>query len=141
MKCKLPGLSAQQELQNATPSYLVRVVKAQYKPIRRPYLLLTLSVLEPAECAGMRIVGQIDCRPKSLWKLNWFLRDFSYDPSLLFDDEIDEKALARLEGVVRIAKRAGSQSKSVVFDAFAPAHTWKAAGQPVIPTHKKELAS
>jgi hypothetical protein len=141
MKCKLPGLSSQQELQNATPSYLVRVVRAQYRPTRRPYLLLTLSVIEPADCMGMRIVGQIDCRPKSLWKLNWFLRDFSYDPSLLFDDDIDEKALARLEGVVRIAKRAGSQSKSVVFDAFAPAHTWRAAGQPVVSLHKKELAS
>jgi hypothetical protein len=141
MKCKLPGLSAQQELQNTAPSYLVRVVKAQYRPTRQPYLLLTLSVIEPADCTGMRIVGQIDCRPKSLWKLNWFLRDFSYDPSLLFDDEIDEKALARLEGVVRIAKRAGSQSNSVAFDAFAPAHTWRAAGQPVISLHKKELAS
>ena len=141
MKRKLPGLSSQEELQNAAPSYLVRVVKAQYHAIRRPYLELTLSVVEPTDCAGMRIVGQIDCRPKALWKLNWFLRDFSYDPSLLFDDEIDEKALARLEGVVRIAKRAGSQSESVVFDAFAPAHTWRAAGQPVISLHKKEIAS
>jgi hypothetical protein len=141
MKCRLPGLSSQEQLQNAAPTYLVRVVRAQYRPIRRPYLQLTLSVVEPAECAGLQIVGQIDCRPKSLWKLNWFLRDFSYAPSLLFDDEIDEKALARLEGVVRIAKRAGSQSKSVVFDAFAPAHSWRAAGQPFISLHKKELTA
>jgi hypothetical protein len=36
-----------------------------------------------------------------LWKLSWFLRDFVYDPELLGREEIDEKALFGLRGIVK----------------------------------------
>jgi hypothetical protein len=41
--------------------------------------------------------------PRALWKLRWFLRDFGYDTVLLSRDEIKEKALVGLRGVVRVA--------------------------------------
>lgn len=37
--------------------------------------------------------------------LGWFLRDFVYDPELLSRDQVDEKALKNLRGVVRTTHR------------------------------------
>jgi hypothetical protein len=37
------------------------------------------------------------------WKLNWFLRDFGYDAELLERDEVDEKQLVGLRGVIKIS--------------------------------------
>jgi hypothetical protein len=36
-------------------------------------------------------------------KLGWFLRDFLYDPELLAHEQVDEKALPGLRGVVKIS--------------------------------------
>jgi len=58
--------------------------------------------LEPKPLAGNRFTGRLYCTPKALWKLNWFLRDFGYDPELLGRDEIDDKNLVGLCGVVKI---------------------------------------
>jgi hypothetical protein len=35
--------------------------------------------------------GRLLCTAKALWKLGWFLRDFTHDPELLGRDEVDEK--------------------------------------------------
>ena len=40
---------------------------------------------------------------KAIWKLGQFLRDFLYDPELLSQDEVDERALCGLTGVVKIS--------------------------------------
>src|SRR3974377_58781 len=40
--------------------------------------------------------------PKALWKFSWFLRDFGYDAELFGREEIDDKALIGLSGVVKI---------------------------------------
>ena len=45
--------------------------------------------------------GRLYCTERALWKLNWFLRDFGYDPELFSRDQVDEKALLNLRGVVR----------------------------------------
>lgn len=42
------------------------------------------------------------CTPNAIWRLGWFLRDFLYDPELLSQDEVDERALRGLIGVVKI---------------------------------------
>ena len=39
-----------------------------------------------------------------MWKLRWFLRDFGYDADLLGKNEIDDKALFELWGVVKISE-------------------------------------
>ena len=63
--------------------YLVRVEKAQYRwHAQKPFYFLRLSVLEPRELGRPPISGRLYCTAKALWKLGWFLRDFTYDPEL-----------------------------------------------------------
>ena len=37
-----------------------------------------------------------------MWKLSWFFRDFGYGAELLGKNEIDDKALVDLWGVVKV---------------------------------------
>ena len=83
--------------------FLVRVDGAQFHwHAQKPFYLLRLTILEPQEFAGRIISGRVYCTSKSLWKLGWFLRDFLYDPELLGREEVDEKALSGLSGVVKV---------------------------------------
>jgi hypothetical protein len=59
-----------------------------------------------------------------MWKLGWFLRDFLYDPESLTRDEIDERALRGLVGVVKISHTVLNGVSLVNFDGFAPASQW-----------------
>jgi hypothetical protein len=82
--------------------FLVRVERVFYRwHPQKPFFTLLLSILEPKEYAGRTISGQLYSTPRALWKLNWFLRDFGYDTDLLGRDEVDEKALLGLRGIVR----------------------------------------
>ena len=60
-----------------------------------------------------------------MWKLGWFLRDFLYDPESLTRDEIDERALRGLIGVVKISHTILNGVSLVNFDGFAPASQWE----------------
>jgi hypothetical protein len=60
-----------------------------------------------------------------LRKLNWFLRDFGYDTDLLGRDEVDERALRGLQGVVRISHTVLSGRRFLNFERFAPAANWE----------------
>ena len=106
--------------------FLVRVEKAQYRwHAQKPFYLLRLSVLEPEEFAGRTISGRVYCMAKALWKLGWFLRDFLYDPESLGREEVDEKALAGLRGVVKISHTTVNGTSLLNFDGFAPASQWE----------------
>ena len=106
--------------------FLVRVEKAQYRwHVQKPFYLLRLSVLEPQEFAGRTISGRVYCTAKALWKLGWFLRDFVYDPESLGREEVDEKALAGLRGVVKISHSTVNGTSLLNFDGFAPASRWE----------------
>lgn len=106
--------------------FLVRVDKAQYRwHSQRPFYALRLSVLEPKEMAGHVINGRLSCTPKALWKLGWFLRDFVYDPDLLGQNEVDEKALYGLRGIVKISHTTVNGTALINFDGFAPASQWE----------------
>ena len=84
--------------------FLVRVQRAQFsRQAQKPYYTLALAIMEPDRFAGQVLSGRLYCTPKALWKLNWFLRDFGYDTELLGRDEIDEKQLVGLRGVVKIS--------------------------------------
>ena len=86
--------------------FLVRVDRAYYRwHPQKPFFLLSFTILEPKELASRKISGRLYCTQKSLWKLNWFLRDFGYDPDLLGRDEVDEKALLGLTGVLRTSRK------------------------------------
>jgi len=106
--------------------FLVRVDNAQYRwHAQRPFYILRLCVLEPQEFAGREVSGRVYCTAKALWKLGWFLRDFLYDPELLGREEVDEKALAGLRGVVKISHTTVNGSSLLNFDGFAPASQWE----------------
>jgi len=106
--------------------FLVRVERAQYRwHSQKPYFALVFSVLEPRGFAGNRFTGRLYCTPKALWKLNWFLRDFGYDNELLARNEIDDKNLVGLSGVVKISHAVVNGSSLLNLDAFAPASQWE----------------
>jgi hypothetical protein len=106
--------------------FLVRVERAQHRWHRqKPYYLLRFVVLEPKVLSGRSITGRLYCTPKALWKLNWFLRDFGYDNDLLGRDEIDDKNLVGLSGVVKISHSVVNGSSLLNLDAFAPASQWE----------------
>lgn len=106
--------------------FLVRVARAQYRwHAQKPYYAVVFSVLEPIPLGGNRFSSRLYCTPKALWKLNWFLRDFGYDTELLERDEIDDRNLVGLSGVVRISHAVVNGSSLLNLDGFAPAKHWK----------------
>jgi hypothetical protein len=105
--------------------FLVRVDRAHYRwHPAKPFYVLRLSVLEPRELAGRVISGRVYCTAKALWKLGWFLRDFLYDPDLFGREEVDEKAISGLRGVVKISHTTVNGTSLLNFDGFAPASQW-----------------
>ena len=106
--------------------FLVRVQKVEYRwHAQKPFYILRLCVIEPKELSEKMISGRLYCTSKALWKLGWFLRDFLYDPDLLGREEIDEKALFGLRGVVKVTHATRSGRSWLNFDGFAPASQWE----------------
>ena len=88
--------------------FLVRVDHVNYRwHPQKPCYLIRFVVLEPQEFRSRHISGRLYCTPKALWRLNWFLRDFGYDTDLLGRDEVDERALVGLEGIIRTSRKTG----------------------------------
>lgn len=105
---------------------LVRVERAHHQwDARKPFYLLRFSILEPKELTGHSVAGRLYCTPRALWKLNWFLRDFGYDTELLEQDEIDDKNLVGLRGVVKISHVVVNGTSPLNLDGFAPASQWE----------------
>jgi len=128
MRRRLQGLShASTPAADEVPDgvFLVRVERAQYHwHAQKPYYLLRLSVVEPKQFLSQPVVGRVYCTPKALWKLSWFLRDFGYDTELFGHDEIEDKRLIGLAGVVKISHVVRNGISLLNFDAFAPAGQW-----------------
>jgi hypothetical protein len=105
---------------------LVRIQHAQYRwHAQKSFYAVVFSVLEPKLLTGYRLSGRLYCTPKALWKLNWFVRDFGYDPELLSRGEINDQALVGLQGVVKVSYAIVKGIFYLNFDAFAPAEKWK----------------
>ena len=106
--------------------FLVRVERIQYRWHRqKPFYVVQFSVLEPDSVAGNRLAARLSCSSKNLWKLNWFLRDFGYDPEFLERNEIDDKRLVGLCGVVKISQSVINGTTVLDLDGFAPASSWE----------------
>jgi hypothetical protein len=106
--------------------FLARVDHAYYRwHPQKPFFVLSFAILEPTGLASRKISGRLYCTQKSLWKLNWFLRDFGYDPDLLGRDEVDEKALIGLTGVLRTNRKSLAGRSFLNLDAFAPSSEWE----------------
>jgi len=106
--------------------FFVRVERAHHRwDARKPFYLLRFSILEPNELRGNSVSGRLYCTQKALWKLTWFLRDFGYDTELLGKDEIDERSLVGLRGVVKISRAVINGTSLLNLDGFAPASQWE----------------
>jgi hypothetical protein len=129
MKRSVPGLA--ETIRDSRPEipdgiFLVRVDGAQYRwHAQKPYYVLRLSILEPNMLAGRSISGRLYCTQKAMWKLGWFLRDFLYDPELFAHEQVDEKALPGLRGVVKISHTILHGVSLINLDGFAPASQWE----------------
>jgi hypothetical protein len=127
MKRHIPGLHARQEGEAPLEGlFLVRVEKASYRwHPQKPFFSLRFVVLEPDSVANRCLSGRLYCTERALWKLNWFLRDFGYDRDLLGQDQVDEKALSNLRGVLRTTHVTLNGRTFQNLEAFAPEATWE----------------
>ena len=128
MKRQFPGLHSEPtRAEDALEGiFLVRVNRAYYRwHPQKPFFVLSFAILEPKDPGPRKISGRLYCTQKSLWKLNWFLRDFGYDPDLLGRDEVDEKALLGLTGILRTTRRTLAGRTCLNLEAFAPSTEWE----------------
>jgi hypothetical protein len=129
MKRQIAGLhSADRSVADQTPDgvFLARVRRVQFRRFApKPYYIVALAVVEPRRFASSVLSSRIYCNPKALWKLNWFLRDFGYDSELLGRDEVDERQLIGLKGIVKVSHVVYDGVPLVRFDGFAPASRWE----------------
>jgi hypothetical protein len=140
----LPGLhgAAQNGDSDLEGLFLVRVQRAFYRwHPQKPLFTLCLIVLEPKQYAGRTICGRLYSTPRALWKLNWFLRDFGYDSDLLGRDEVDERALRGLRGIVRISHTVLSGRRFLNFERFAPAADWEELSTTLVRTTDRQEAT
>ena len=128
MKRQIPGLHQASQNGDELPDglYLVRVARTQYRwHPQKPFFSLRFAVLEPREYADQSFTGRLYCTPRALWKLNWFLHAFGYDPDSLGRDEIDEKALLGLRGVVRLSHTTLNGRSFLNLEGFAAEGEWE----------------
>src|SRR5689334_19892912 len=106
MKRYFPGLSehaAKDNNNDGQEAFLVQVERARHRyHFQKPFYQISFVVLEPRRCVGKILSGRLYCTPRALWKLRWFLKDFAYDADLIQREELDEKALTGLRGVIKI---------------------------------------
>lgn len=103
-----------------------RVERFQYRwHPKKPRYIAVFTILEPVSLAGRRFSASFYCTSKTLWKLNWFLRDFGYDTELLERNEIDDKQLIGLSGVVKITSTIVHGTSLLTLDGFAPSNAWE----------------
>jgi hypothetical protein len=122
--------------------FLVSVHYARYQwHGSKPFYTVRLKIQEPQEFANCIVSARIYCTSEALWKLNWFLREFGYDLDLIRRDEIDDKALVGLKGVVKISAVVLNGTSFVNLDGFAPADQWPAFAGSICTNANAEHAS
>ena len=144
MRRHLPGLhSGHPDLvSNLEGLFLVRVERASYRwHLQKPFLSLRFRILEPASYEALSFTGRLYCTERALWKLSWFLRDVGYDAELLTRDQIDEKALLSLRGVVRTSFTSLNGHSYQNLDAFAPEAEWEGEALSCTNSNPKERES
>ena len=144
MRRRFQGLASMAQAADELPDgvFLVRVAQVRYARVcQKSFYTVRFSVLEPQLLSGRTFSGRLYCTPKALWKFSWFLRDFSYDQELLRRDEVEEKGLIGLCGVVKLSHAVVNGRSLVNLDAFAPVNAWESISSPNPPPLRSELAS
>ncbi len=127
MKRKIPGLASASRPEEEVPDglYLVQVARIQYRwEKQKPLYALQLDIVSPEELAGCTISGWLYATVKALWKLAWFLEDFGYDPELLSREELEERAVVGLRGIVKLTHTNWNGRRYQNLEAFAPQERW-----------------
>jgi len=141
MKRHIPGLHQQVQNGGEIPEglFLAQVERASYRyHPQKPFFTVRFAILEPEELAGRSFSGRLYCTPKALWKLSWFLRDFGYDEELLGREEVDEKALQGLRGVVKVSHTQLNGRCYLNLDGFAPEGQWEELATAAVPPSQDE---
>ena len=128
MRRHIPGLHSLQQNpeSNLDGLFLVRVDRAAYRWHRqKPFLALQFVVLEPKSFESRSFSGRLYCTERALWKVTWFLTDFGYDTELLNRDQVDEKSVLNLRGVLRTSHSTVNGRSYQNLDAFAPTAEWE----------------
>ena len=128
MRRHIPGLHSRPQYDDCPLEglFLVRVEWASYRwHPKKAFVLIRFVVLEPEPFERRSFSGRLYCTERALWKLNWFLRDFGYDMELFSQDQMDEKALINLRGVVRTTHLTLNGHTFQNLEAFAPATEWE----------------
>ena len=144
MKRRFPGLHRTVESDGVPDGiYLARVEQVQYRwHAHKPFYAVRFQVIQPKPFTGRSLATRLYCTPKALWKLSWFLRDFGYDNELLGRDELDEKALVGLIGVVQVSHVVVHGTSLLNLEAFAPAAQWNDSTMRLsASSHDSEVAS
>jgi hypothetical protein len=114
--------------------YRARVVK--FEPAghaAKPCRMATFLILEPAPFTGRYVRTRLYCHERALWKLRWFLSDFGYDPELLAAEELDDRRVVGLEGVIRLSYWGLNGQRRLDVQGFAKLDRWVELTQSVQP--------
>jgi hypothetical protein len=129
MRRRLQGLhQADRSTDRTVPNgmFLVCVQRAHYHwHVQKPFYVLRFVVLEPPAFEGRTFSGRVYCSAKALWRFSWFLQDFGYDSELMGRDEVDDKNLVGLRGVVKIRHAVLNGATLLSLDAFGPSSQWE----------------
>jgi len=126
MRIKIQGLNHTRErLPLVEGLYRARVVR--FEPAghaAKPCRAASFLILEPASYMGRHVRTRLYCHDRALWKLRWFLSDFGYDAELLAAEELDDRRVVGLEGVIRLGYWGTDGSRRLDVEGFAPSERW-----------------
>ena len=126
MRTKIRGLNQPNERKSLLEGpYLARVVR--FEPgghAAKPCRVVTFLVLDPGPYSGRYVRTRLYCHERALWKLRWFLRDFGYDHDLMAAEELDDRQVVGLEGVIRLAFWGPDGQRRLDVQGFAPKEEW-----------------
>ncbi len=126
MRTKIQGLSHASERKPLVEGlYRARVVR--FEPAghaAKPCRTATFLILEPTAHSGRYVRTRLYCHDRALWKLRWFLSDFGYDPGLMAAEELDDRRVVGLEGVIRLAYWGTDGHRRLDVQGFAPLDRW-----------------
>ena len=131
MRTKIQGLSQPSERTPlAEGLYRARVVRFQPAGhAAKPCRTATFLILEPAASSGRYIRTRLYCHDRALWKLRWFLSDFRYDTELMAAEELDDRRVVGLEGVIRLAYWGTDGRRRLDVQGFAQTERWPEISQ------------
>ena len=127
MRIRIQGLNHPSEktplVEGLYRARVVRFEPAGHAP--NPCRAATFLILEPPGFAGRHVRTRLYCHERAIWKLRWFLSDFRYDPELMAAEELDDRRVVGLEGIIRLAYWGADGRKRLDVQGFAPSERWE----------------